>query len=905
MTAPSTARTEEAHRLAAIQVGADAWQRWGTYLSDRAWGTVREDYSANGDAWAYFPFEHAHQRVYRWNEDGLAGFCDEKQTICLSLALWNEKDSILKERPFGLTNSQGNHGEDVKDYWFYLDNLPTHSYARMVYKYPQAAFPYADLVKVNGERSQLEPEYELFDALREEWLANRYFDVFVEYAKAGVEDILCRITVVNRGPDAAPIHVLPHLWYRNTWSWDEGQTRYSIEAAGSGRAVTTHPALGKRWYYAQTSGGGAGELLFCENETNFERLYGVANKTTFVKDGINDTVVHNASNAAGRERGSKMAAHFAKTLAPGETWVVQVRLSPRDLPQPFANFDQTFELRQQEADEFYNSIHAPHLTDDQKLVQRQALAGLLWCKQYYHYAVHRWLQGDPTQPSPPPERWHGRNANWQHIYNDDIILMPDAWEYPWYAAWDLTFHCVSMALIDPAFAKRQLQMIASASYQHPYGELPAYEWNFSDVNPPLLSWAGWQVYLLDLGRGGVPDLAFLETIYRSTVMVTGWWLNQKDKAGNGIFGGGFLGMDNIGVFNRDQPLPTGGTLEQTDGTAWMAMLALHMLEITVELARRDITYRDMLPRYLWDYVFISNVLQDGVGGLKLWDEDRQFYFDVIREPDGRSIPLEVFSINGLVPLYASIAVLNQHIAEVLALEDRYRQRIPELLANVQSREETGVHNHTLYAVVFGDRLRNVLKHVLDPAQFLSDYGVRAVSRYHQDHPYTFVVGGQEFSVEYWPNVSHNRMFGGNSNWRGPIWFPVNFLLVQAMNAYARFYGDTFKVEMPTGSGQMATLSEVGDELARRLTMIFVRDDKGRRAVFGDNATFQTDPHWRDYIPFYEYFDGDDGSGVGASHQTGWTATVALLLQYGGDLRFVDLSKYETPEQPQTPTLTPA
>ena len=569
------------------------------------------------------------------------------------------------------------------------------------------------------------------------------------------------------------------------------------------------------------------------------------------------------------------------------------------MTDPFANADWVFDQRRQEADEFYAAVHAPHLTDDQKLVQREALAGLLWSKQYYHFYVNRWLQGDPTQPTPPAERWFGRNREWRHLVNDDIILMPDAWEYPWYAAWDLMFHCATIALIDPEFAKDQLRLITSALYQHPYGQVPAYEWDFSDVNPPVIAWGAWQVYMMDFGQTGQRDLAFLATMERTCALLANWWFNQKDKSGNSVFGGGFLGMDNIGVFNRDQPLPTGGTLQQADGTAWMAMLSLHMSEMILELARHDPTYVDMLPRYLFDFLLIANVLEHGIGGVNLWDEQEQFYFDVIGLPDGSSVPLRAFSMNGLVPLFASVAVpvaYTSVLRTTLTELNRLVERHPQFLERIESRHEKGDGSHVLFAAVFGDRLHEVLRRVLDPAQFLSDYGVRAVSRQHLEYPYVFEVGGEQFGVSYWPNVSHDRMFGGNSNWRGPIWLPVNFLLVQAISTYARFYGDTFKVEMPSGSGRMVTLHEVADELARRLTMIFLRDERGRRAVFGNNDYFQTDPHWRDYVPFHEYFDGDDGSGVGASHQTGWTAAVAILLQYGGALRFADVTKDDLPAE---------
>jgi hypothetical protein len=887
--APDETAIAEQARLNAANARAEDWRRWGTYLSERAWGTVREDYSANGDAWNYFPFDQARSRAYRWNEDGLAGWCDRDQVICLGLSLWNGKDSILKERPFGLTNLQGNHGEDVKDYWFYTDNTPTHSYAAMIYKYPQEAFPYDDLREVNGRRSQQEPEYELFDALHDMWLENRYFDVLVEYAKLDPEDILCRITITNRGPDAAVIHVLPHLWYRNTWSWDAGAERPRIARTGDGAASTTHPALGQRYFYARTARGLAGDLLFCENETNDRLLFGAANASPYVKDGVNDFVVHGDENAANREGGSKMAAHFTTTVEPGQSWVIQTRFAPSDLPEPFANFDAHFAQRKAEADAFYDGVQPATLTADQRGVQRQAFAGLLWCKQYYHYMVYRWLAGDPTQPPPPPERWNGRNRDWWHILNADVILMPDAWEYPWYATWDLAFHCVTMALIDPEFAKSQLLLITSAIYQHPYGQIPAYEWNFDDTNPPVFVWAAWQVYLLDFAATGKSDRRFLQTIFRTMQLVVNWWLNKKDETGRGVFGGGFLGMDNIGVFDRDEPLPTGGFLAEVDGTSWVAATVLHMTEIATELARADPTYEDLLARYVFDFVSIATVLEEGVQGKSFWNEDDGFYHDVIVFMEQRDIEqLRVFSLQGLTPLFAAIAVpreqVERHHGQRVNVES-YLAKHPLLSAAFRSRQEQGAGHDTLYGVVYGERLRRILRRMLDPDEFLSPHGIRSLSRARLDDPYTFQVGGQTYTVKYMPAESENRMFGGNSNWRGPVWFPMNFLLIQALTTYAQFYGETMTVEHPTGSGKMVSLQAVADDLAQRLVSIFLRGDDGLRPVFGGNDYFQTDPHWRDFVPFHEYFHADNGAGLGASHQTGWTALVAVLLQYGGALRF--------------------
>jgi hypothetical protein len=884
--------TAEGDRLAETRSGGADWRRWGTYLGERAWGTVREDYSADGDAWNHLPFDQSHRRAYRWNEDGLAGWCDRDQTICLGLALWNGRDPILKERPFGLANLEGNHGEDAKDYWFYTDNLPTHAYASMVYKYPQAPFPYDDLRRVNAARTQDQPEYELFDALRDDWLADRYFDVVVEYAKASPEDVLWRITATNRGPEPACLDVVPQMWFRNTWSWDPDESRPSITRVRDGVAHTRHPAIGDRWLSVDVSDGSVADLLFCENETNAAALFGMPNESATTKDGIGQFVIHGESSSVDRTSGSKMAARVSMTLQPGASTTVTVRFSPADLRLPFDDAQTVFASRRAEADEFYADLAAEGLDEDQRLVQRQALAGLLWCKQYYHYEVRRWLQGDPGQPAPPSSRWTGRNSQWQHLVSHDVILMPDAWEYPWYAAWDLAFHCVTMAMIDPDFAKEQVLLLLSSVYQHPHGQIPAYEWGFGDTNPPVHAWAAWQVYQLDRHARGTGDTAFLEAAYRSVTLDVMWWLNQKDAQSRGVFGGGFLGMDNVGVFDRDQPLPTGGTLAQVDGTSWVAALILQMLEITVELARTSPTYDRMFGRWVWDGWLVANALEKGAGHVSFWNEDTGFYHDVLELPDGSAQSLEVFSMQSLVPLFASISIPVTARDELAAIKQRLsalRDAYHEPPDAVSVRLGGGDGSHVMVAIADQERLRKVLQRVLDPAQFLSPHGIRSLSRQHLDHPYTYDVGGQEYRVGYQPSESGSRMFGGNSNWRGPIWFPMNLLLVQSLNSYARFLGDTFAVTDPTGSGHEVPLADVADDLAGRLCAIFLRDADGRRAVLGDNEYFQRNPHWRDLVPFYEYFDGDDGHGLGASHQTGWTATVALLLQYGGALRFDDLA----------------
>ena len=880
--------TAEQDRLEEVKAGSSDWRRWGTYLSERAWGTVREDYSADGDAWSYFPFEHARSRAFRWNEDGMAGWCDREQIICLGLSLWNGQDAILKERPYGLSNGQGNHGEDVKDYWFYTDNLPTHAYASMVYKYPQAAFPYDDLLHTNQNRSQDLGEYELFDALQDQWLQQRYFDVQVEYSKAAPEDVLCRITVTNRGPDAAPIHVLPHLWYRNTWSWERNEAAPRITKCGDGVATTIHAALGDRWFSVTTSTGQVPTLVFCENETNNALLFGSTNASATTKDGINDYVVHGDADAVSMTEGSKVAAHVISTVQPGASFMVTVRFAPADLALPFDDADGVLAARKTEADDFYNAIAAADLTTDERLVQRQALAGLLWCKQFYNYRVRRWLQGDPGQPTPPDQRWTGRNSGWQHFAVSDVILMPDAWEYSWFAAWDLAFHCVSMALIDPDFAKEQVLSLLQSTAQHPHGQIPAYEWSFGDTNPPVHTWAAWQVYQLDRRQNGEGDRTFLALAYRSVTLHVVWWLNQKDASNRGVFGGGFLGMDNIGVFDRDEPLPTGGNLAEVDGTAWMAALIFHMLEITIELSYEEPGYLRMFGRWVWDAWLIANALEKGIGHVSFWNDETGFYHDVIELPDGTAQSLEVFSMQAIVPLFAGISIPATATEAVQTM-----QRLMTELSRTYGHTDQDVHlgltggdgSHYMFAVVHQDRLASILKRVFDPEQFLSPNGIRSLSKYHEDHPYVYHVNGQDYSVTYMPAESRNRMFGGNSNWRGPIWMPMNFLFVQALNSYARFLGDTFTVPDPVDPTGMVSLGTVADRMARRLTGLVVRDQTGRRAVFGDNEYFQNDPHWKDLVPFNEYFDGDNGRGVGASHQTGWTATIALLLQFRGKLRF--------------------
>ena len=878
----------EQDRLTAQQVGKGGWNRWGPYLSERAWGTVREDYSANGDAWNYFPHDHARSRAYRWNEDGLGGFCDDQQHICLAVALWNEKDPILKERMFGLTNQQGNHGEDVKEYYFFQDGTPTHSYMKMLYKYPQTAFPYDELVSVNGQRNQSEPEFELFDALRDTFTANRYFDVFVEYAKADPEDMLCRITAVNRGPDTAPIHLLPHLWYRNTWSWSVDGKRPVIQAAGSGAAQTTHPNLGQRFWYVRSSDNQTVELLFTENDTNLERLYSAPNPTPYVKDGINDAVVNGKANAVNRQQGSKLAGHAHAVVPPGAAWMVHVRFSSAALGNPFGDFDNIFARRIADADAFYAALQPTRLSADERFVQRLALAGLLWSKQFYHYDVYRWLKGDPSEPTPPAIRWHERNRNWKELHNADVILMPDTWEYPWYASWDLAFHCVTLAHIDPAFAKHQLRLMGHEWYQHASGQFPAYEWDFDDVNPPLLGWSALRVYQIEKEQTGTGDVGFLEEMFQNDMLCFSFWVNRKDPGGKDVFGGGFLGMDNIGVFDRDQPLPGGGELEQSDGTSWMARFAVTMLSMSLELAHHDPYYQNMATKYFDHFLYIAHAMRNMAGaGIDLWDEEDQFFCDVVHLPSGQNIQHKIHSMVSLVPLLAVLAPGRAVTAGLEEFQKRmawFVEHRPDLAKNVAPWDVLGQNQTGLLAILHGDRLAAVLRRMLNSEEFLSDYGIRALSRYHLEHPFTFHVDGQDLTVKYLPAESDSRLFGGNSNWRGPIWFPVNYLLIQALRQYHLYYGDNLRVECPTGSGQSRNLGEVTEELARRLANIFLRDPArgGRRAVWGNNEYFQTDPHWRDCIPFHEYFNGDNGMGLGASHQTGWTALIAcLLFEYGG------------------------
>jgi hypothetical protein len=851
------------------------WRRFGPYLSERQWGTVREDYSPGGNAWEYFPHDHARSRAYRWGEDGLAGFSDHRQRLCLSLALWNERDPILKERLFGLTNAEGNHGEDVKEQYFYLDATPTHSYLKMLYKYPQREFPYARLVEENGRRGSHQPELELVDlgAFDE----GRYFDVFVEYAKAGPNDILCQITIENRGPETARLRVLPQAWFRNTWSFEPELGRPSLAEAGPGRVKLEHPQLKSFELYFD----GSAELLYTENESNAQKLWGLGGAGPY-KDAFHEYVVHGRADAvAASRRGTKVAGHYRLELAPGGRQTVRLRLSQSELAQPFADFDQIFDARRGDADEFYAELQADIEAPDARLVQRQAFAGMIWSKQYFGYDVRRWLIGDPNQPAPPESRKHGRNVDWDHLVNDEVISMPDKWEYPWYAAWDLAFHCIPLALIDAEFAKQQLVLLTREWYMHPNGQLPAYEWAFGDVNPPVHAWAAWRVYQLDRKQTGRGDVKFLERIFHKLMLNFTWWVNRKDAEGRNVFQGGFLGLDNIGVFDRSRPLPTGGFINQSDGTAWVAMYSLNLMRIALELAQHNDVYEDIASKFFEHFLHIAEAMTK-IGGEEqgLWDDVDKFYYDVLCVPGSAPRPLRIRSMVGLIPLFA-VEVLEPELLDTLhGFEARLRwflEHRPDLAALVSRWQETAKEERHLLSLLRGHRMKKLLVRMLDETEFLSDYGVRALSRYHLEHPFHLDVNGEDFHVGYLPAESESGLFGGNSNWRGPIWMPVNYLLIESLQKFHHYYGDDFKVECPTGSGQFLTLLEVAEELSRRLCRLFLRDEHGRRPVLGDNPLLQNDPHFRDYVPFYEYFHGDNGRGVGASHQTGWTGLVAKLL----------------------------
>ncbi|MEH2293610.1 MGH1-like glycoside hydrolase domain-containing protein [Nostoc sp.] len=878
--------TQEEIRLAEALSHKAHWRRWGTYLSDREWGTVREDYSPNGTAWDYFTHDQARSRAYRWGEDGIAGICDNHQRLCFAIALWNGEDSILKERIFGLTGSEGNHGEDVKEYYFYLDNTPTHSYMKALYKYPQKAFPYSQLVAENQRRNRHEPEFELLDTgIFDE---NRYFDVFVEYAKNSAEDILIQIKVVNRGPEAKTLHLLPTLWFRNTWSWNGHTSKPTLKEVESGNGFHVvevfHSTLGKRWLYCQQ----ANEILFTENETNYQRLFGSPNSSAYVKDGINDYIVNGKKEAVNPNKvGTKASANYLLTVGAGETQIVKLRLSDvPDLGEAFGQeFDTIFWEQKQEADKFYQRVTPFPLSEDMRNVQRQAFAGMLWNKQYYHYVLEDWLKGDRNTPPPPPERQQGRNREWFHLYNKDILSMPDKWEYPWFAAWDLAFHTIPLAMIDPDFAKYQLDVLTREWYMHPNGQIPAYEWAFGDVNPPVHAWATWRIYKIEQKIYGRADRQFLERVFQKLMLNFTWWVNRKDAEGNNVFQGGFLGLDNIGVFDRSAALPTGGHIDQSDGTSWMGMYCLNMLAIALELAKTNPVYEDIASKFFEHFLYIADAMNKmGEMEASLWNDSDGFYYDVLNLPE-RQTTLKVRSIVGLIPLFAIESIEADTLKMLPGFKKRlewFIQNRPDLRQNVACMETKGVGARRLLAIVSRDKLKSILQKMLDESEFFGPYGIRALSRFHAENPYIFDVNGSQFRVDYEPAESSSGLFGGNSNWRGPVWFPVNFILIESLQKFHYYLGDDFKVECPTGSGQMMTLWEVASELSQRLTRIFLQNSSGQRPVYGGIQKFQNDPHWRDLILFYEYFHGDNGSGIGASHQTGWTGLVAKLIQQFGE-----------------------
>jgi hypothetical protein len=879
-------KSAEHQRLADSEARKSDWKNWGPYLAERAWGTVREDYSNTGDAWDFFPHDHARSRAYRWNEDGIGGFCNRFQNCCLGLALWNENDPILKERFFGLSGPQGNHGEDVKEYYFYLDSTPTHSYAKMLYKYPHGAFPYDELVNENAQRGQDALEFELLDALSDAFGAGRYFDIFIEYAKADDNDMLCRISVINRGKASAPIHLVPHIWYRNTWSWGYNEQRPSLEKVDDHTVRGNERHLGERFWYVQAPNGLTPTLLFTENDTNSERLFGTPNPSPYVKDGINDYIVNGLTQSVNpAHKGTKAAAHIQQIVGAGETFEVWVRYSPVQLDAPFIDFAAIFAKRIQEADDFYTAIQPANLSDDEKRVQRQAFAGLLWTKQFYHYSVELWLNGDPNAAKPPDSRQFGRNANWKHLYNLDVISMPDKWEYPWYAAWDLAFHCIPLALIDPEWAKRQLILMLREWYMHPNGQIPAYEWEFGDVNPPVHAWAVWRVYKITRKLQGKTDTEFLERAFHKLLLNFTWWVNRKDADGNNIFQGGFLGLDNIGIFDRSAPLPTGGHLDQADGTAWMGMYCLNMLAIALELARTKPAYEDVATKFFEHFIYIADAITDfGSESACLWNEEDGFFYDQLHTSDGQVVPLKIRSFVGLIPLFA-VETIEPDLLEKLP---RFKRRMdwfikyrPELTAKLASYTAAGHKGRLLLSIVDAKQLQRILGYMLDPAEFLSDYGLRSLSKYHEQHPYQWHLDGHTVSVQYEPAESTSQIFGGNSNWRGPIWFPVNYLMIESLQKYHHYFGDNFTVKMPSTSANNSTLNEVAANLSQRLTAIFLQDNSNQRPVFGGAEIFQANSLWHDHLLFYEYFHGDNGAGIGASHQTGWTALVAKLIQQSG------------------------
>jgi len=869
---------EEKKRLQENKDGKINWKKWGPYVTDRQWGTVREDYSADGDAWEFISHDAARSKAYRWGEDGIAGICDDHQLLCFALAMWNKKDPVIKERYFGVTGNEGNHGEDVKELYYYLDATPTHSYMKMLYKYPQDEYPYSELVNENRRRDKTQQEYEIIDTGI--FNGDKYFDVFVEYAKAGVNDILVKITVHNRGNEDASLNLLPTIWFRNTWAWGYDDYQPRMMSSNKGDIIINHKILGNFTLYSENRTA----LLFCDNESNNKKLYGRENTSHYCKDGINEFLLHGDESAINlNQQGTKAALNFDINIKPGSSETIRLRLKADNAPDPFDDFDEIFNTRLQEADSFYAELQKDIKSGDEKSVQRQALAGMLWNKQFFYYDVEQWLKGDPAQSAPPPSRKKGRNYEWAHLNNFDIISMPDKWEYPWYAAWDLAFHCISFAMIDAEFAKHQLLLLTKEWYMHPNGQLPAYEWAFSDVNPPVHAWSAWRVYKIDeRNNEGKGDIAFLESMFHKLLLNFTWWVNRKDAEGNNIFQGGFLGLDNIGIFDRSAPLPTGGQIEQADGTSWMAMYSLNLMRIALELSKYNPVYQDMATKFFEHFLYIAGAMANMAlesGGL--WDEDDKFFYDVLKMPGRESVKLKVRSMVGLIPLFA-VEVLDH---ELLKAAPKFAKRLewflkyrPDLASLVSRWQEKNENEKQLLSLLRGHRMKKILQRMLDESEFFSYYGIRAISKFHDQHPYECWINGNRFSVEYTPGESATGLFGGNSNWRGPIWMPVNYLLVESLQRFHYYYGDDFKVECPTGSGVLLTLNEIANEISKRLTALFLRDETGKRPFLGNNNKLQEDPHFNDYILFYECFHGDNGRGVGASHQTGWTGLIAKLLQ---------------------------
>lgn len=858
-----------------LRLQQPTWKRWGSYVSDRQWGTVREDYSANGDAWNFTTHDMARSKAWRWGEEGIAGISDDKQLLCFALALWNKRDAIVKERLFGLNNQQGNHGEDVKEIYYYLDATPTHSYMKMLYKYPQQEFPYEWLIQENARRSRLEPEFELIDTgIFDD---DKYFDVFTEYAKSDTDDILIKITIHNRSNEAASLHVLPTVWFRNTWCWGRHDYKPALYKSGEQAISITHEKLAVSTLYFE----GEGRMLFCDNETNNRRLYHHDDDQPYPKDGIVDHLIHEKSSVNPAMTGTKAAIDYELVIPAGGSHTIRLRLCDKHDIDAFEQFDAVFEQRVAEADAFYADLQQIITNEDEKLIHRQAIAGMLWNKQFYSYKVQQWLDGDPAQPPPPGQRWQGRNNDWKQLNNEHIISVPDKWEFPWYAAWDLGFHCVTIGLVDPDFAKQQLQMLTEEWYMHPSGMLPAYEWSLGDANPPIHAGAVFRIFRMDAKAKGVKDYAWLESIFHKLLINFTWWVNRKDEEGNNIFEGGFLGLDNIGVFDRSAPLPEGVVAEQADATSWMAMYALNMLHISLELATHNKAYTGMATKFFEHFLYIAGAMASmGKNSTGLWDEEDEFFYDQMRLKNDRIIKLKVKSMVGLIPLFAVEVITKETLDNNPVFAERmdwFLRHRPDLALLVSRWYEEGKENKHLLGLLGGHRVKRLLSHMLDETTFLSDYGIRSLSKEYARHPYSIKINGAHMSVPYVPGDSDCDMYGGNSNWRGPVWMPMNFLIIESLRKFHFYYSDDFKIEYPTASGNFITLQQAGTEIACRLLNIFKRNRNGKRAVFGSNEKMQNDPHFRDYILFHEYFHGDNGRGLGAAHQTGWTGLIANMI----------------------------